>query len=75
MAVYSSALSNPIFSTISKVADDLQLETYVIGGFVRDFFLNREKKKDIDIVCVGSGIELANAVAEELGLSKKNVNI
>ena len=75
MPLYTSAIAHPIFNRISKVADKLQLETYVIGGFVRDFFLDRQKVKDIDIVCVGDGIHLAKAVALELGLSKKQVNI
>ncbi len=59
-------LDGPIFEIISKVADELQLETYAIGGYVRDIFLNRPSK-DIDVVCVGSGIKLANAVAARLG--------
>lgn len=56
----------PIFQQIQLVADELQLDTYVVGGFVRDFFLERPSK-DIDIVCVGSGIQLAQALAEQLG--------
>lgn len=63
---YSSALSWPIFELISSVADEMNIETYVIGGFVRDFFLKRDFKKDIDIVAVGSGIELAEKVASKL---------
>lgn len=63
---YSSALSWPIFELISSVADEMNIETYVIGGFVRDFFLKRDFKKDIDIVAVGSGIELAEKVAAKL---------
>jgi len=51
----------------------MQLETYVIGGFVRDIYLKR-KSKDIDIVTVGSGIELAQKVAENLK-NKPQVNI
>lgn len=59
-------VSKPIFRLISEVADQLKLETYVIGGFVRDIFLHRPSK-DIDIVTVGSGIELARQVAYKLG--------
>ncbi len=59
-------LNNKIFKLIGEVADTLGLETYVIGGFVRDIFLNRQSK-DIDIVCVGSGIALATAVKHKLG--------
>lgn len=59
-------LQDNIFKIISKVADDQQKECYVIGGFVRDIFLKRGSK-DIDVVAVGSGIELAAGVAEVLG--------
>ncbi len=61
-----NALNNPIFNTISHAADDLQLETYVIGGFVRDYILKRGEVKDIDVVAVGSGIKLARKVSELL---------
>lgn len=61
-----NALNNPIFNTISRAADDLQLETYVIGGFVRDYILKRGEVRDIDVVAVGSGIKLARKVSELL---------
>jgi len=64
--IYKDALIHPIFEYISKAAENLQLETYVIGGFVRDYFLKRGTPKDIDIVAVGSGIELAREVAQLL---------
>ncbi|MDR2120331.1 MAG: CCA tRNA nucleotidyltransferase [Tannerella sp.] len=60
------SLDTPIFRVISETADENEMETYVIGGFVRDIFLNRTSK-DIDIVTVGSGIGLAQAVAKKLG--------
>lgn len=63
---YATSLTHPIFKTIGEVADRLQLQTYVVGGFVRDLFLNR-KTTDVDFVCVGSGIQLADAVAKALG--------
>lgn len=59
-------LSGEIFHVVSQVADRMQLECYVIGGYVRDIFLYRSSK-DIDVVTVGKGIELAQAVAKELG--------
>jgi poly(A) polymerase len=59
-------LQLPIFKLISEVADEQGRECYVIGGFVRDIFLHRPSK-DIDIVVVGSGIELAGQVAARLG--------
>ena len=63
---YKSALQNTIFEVISKASVELNVESYVIGGFVRDFLLGRDFKKDIDIVAVGSGIELALKVSELL---------
>ena len=59
-------LSDRVFHLISEVADGLGLECYVIGGYVRDIFLRRPSK-DIDIVTIGSGIELARAVAKKIG--------
>ncbi|MNK47318.1 Multifunctional CCA protein [compost metagenome] len=58
-------LQNPIFKTLSSIADKHNTEAYVIGGFVRDIFLNRPSK-DIDVVVVGSGIEYAEAVGRKL---------
>ncbi|ELR69366.1 tRNA nucleotidyltransferase [Fulvivirga imtechensis AK7] len=58
--------TNPIFKVVSDAATALNLETYVIGGFVRDLLLKRPSK-DIDFVCVGSGIALAEEVAKKLG--------
>ena len=63
---YKSALHNTIFDVISKASQELHVESYVIGGFVRDLLLGRKFKKDIDIVAVGSGIELALKVSELL---------
>jgi len=59
-------LRGKIIGVITKEADNLQIDTYVVGGYVRDIFLNRPSK-DIDVVCVGSGIRLAEAVAGSLG--------
>ncbi len=63
-------LTNPIFKVIGQTADDLGLEVYVVGGFVRDIFLGRHSA-DLDFVTVGSGIALARAVAERLGKKGK----
>lgn len=65
------AISLSAFEYISQAAKDLGVETYVIGGYVRDYILKREKPKDIDIVAVGSGIDLANKVAELLPFNPK----
>lgn len=58
--------SNKIFSQISQAADELGLECYVVGGYVRDLFLSRPSK-DIDVVVVGSGIKIAENLARKLG--------
>ncbi|MDI5887838.1 MULTISPECIES: CCA tRNA nucleotidyltransferase [Flavobacterium] len=63
---YKEALNNKIFEVISQASQELNIESYVIGGFVRDLLLNRDFKKDIDIVAVGSGIELALKVSQLL---------
>ncbi len=63
---YIQALQNPIFKIIAQASREINVESYVIGGFVRDFLLKRDFKKDIDIVAVGSGIDLALKVAELL---------
>jgi len=63
---YKEALTNKIFQIISQASKELNVESYVIGGFVRDLLLKRDFKKDIDVVAVGSGIELALKVSEML---------
>ena len=63
---YKTSLKNKIFEIISKVSQEQNTDSYVIGGFVRDLILKRDFKKDIDIVTVGSGIELAKKVASML---------
>ena len=63
---YKQALTNNIFKVISLAAKELELESYVIGGFVRDYILQRGEHKDIDVVAVGSGIELAQKVSNLL---------
>jgi len=63
-------LENKVFEVISQAADELQVECYVIGGFVRDLFLKRPSK-DIDVVTVGRGIELAKLVAKKLGKNSR----
>src|SRR5574344_1148995 len=58
--------SDKIFGQISETADELGLECYAVGGYVRDIFLQRPSK-DIDVVVVGSGIEMAEALGRRLG--------
>ncbi|MEG1737035.1 MAG: HD domain-containing protein [Odoribacter sp.] len=65
-------LKHPIFEILSDLATEKRLETYVIGGYVRDLLLQRPST-DIDIVVHGSGIELAEAAAQRLGKLKVSV--
>ncbi len=59
-------LDAPIFHLIGEVADEMHVEAYVVGGYVRDLFLERPSK-DIDVVVIGSGIEVAQAVGKRMG--------
>ena len=63
-------LDSPIFHLIGETSDQMGREVYVVGGFVRDLFLERHSK-DIDFVTVGSGIQLASEVAKKLGHKAK----
>ena len=63
-------IQNPIFKTISDVAEEMKLEVYVVGGYVRDIIMARSTN-DIDIVTVGSGIDLARNVSEAIGKNTK----
>ena len=63
---YKKSLEDSIFKIIAGSAKELSVDSFVIGGFVRDLLLERGKSKDIDIVAVGSGIELAKKVAAKL---------
>jgi poly(A) polymerase len=58
-------LSHPVFEAVKKASTTLGYPTYVVGGYVRDIFLERPNK-DIDFVCIGSGIKLAEATAQLL---------
>ena len=68
---FEIALNEAHFKIIGEVADAMQVPCYVIGGFVRDLILERDSKKDIDIVCIGSGIALAKAVQKKLPNAQK----
>jgi tRNA nucleotidyltransferase/poly(A) polymerase len=62
-----SHLKSPIFKVISRIAEEMNVSAFVIGGFVRDCMMGREVRKDIDIVVTGSGIDFAREVANALG--------
>lgn len=70
---YKEFIDDDIFYKISQAAQSLGFPAYVIGGYVRDRLLERRQPKDIDIVCVGSGIELAQEVAQRTGSRRVQV--
>ena len=63
---FHTVFQKEVFQTLARCVENLSLESYLVGGFVRDHLLGRVKPKDIDVVAVGSGIELARAVQKEL---------
>ncbi len=68
-------LEIPIYKIIGEVADRMNVEAYTVGGVVRDYFLQRHCT-DIDVVCIGNGIALANEVAKEIGkLHHKEIQV
>ncbi len=67
-------ISDSIFRAISAAADDLNIDAYVVGGYVRDYLLKRPLPNDIDVVAVGNGIQLAETLAQSLP-EKPNVTI
>lgn len=69
---YAADLYLPVFRAVGKIADAQGVRAFAIGGFVRDLLIQR-KSKDIDIVCEGSGIELARAAAAELKAGRVTV--
>jgi len=69
---FSKEINTSTFQKVQDAAEKLHVETYIIGGFVRDLILNRESK-DIDFVCVGSGIHLAEEVSRNLPKSNLSV--
>ncbi len=69
-----SHLSHPAFGIVGGVADEMHRECYVVGGYVRDIFLERHSK-DIDFVTVGSGIEVAQQVAKKFSSHKAHIAV
>ena len=69
---YAFHLKHPVFKVVSKYIEENQLEAYVVGGFVRDLLLEKPSK-DIDIVVVGDGTELARKVADILRVKSVSV--
>lgn len=69
---FAHKLKHPVFKVVSQIISEKGLEAYVIGGFVRDLLLERPSK-DIDIVVVGNGMELAQAAGDKLRVKKVNL--
>ena len=69
-----TALQEDIFKKIMETSFELDIKSFVVGGFVRDYLLNGEIVKDIDILCIGSGIDFAINVQKSIDESKK-INI
>jgi poly(A) polymerase len=69
---FAQKLKHPVFKVVSQIISEKGLEAYVIGGFVRDLLLDRPSK-DIDIVVVGNGMELAQAAGEKLRVKRVNL--
>ena len=67
---FTETLKSQLFNVLKEVVSDLDIKAYVIGGFVRDHLLNRKEKNDVDIVAIGSGIDLAYAVQRKLSGAK-----
>ena len=65
MTNLKQAVNHPIFDKISRYCQENNKECFVVGGYVRDFLLNR-KSKDIDILVLGSGIDIAKKIAKNL---------
>lgn len=68
----SIQLPHEIFPVIAKAANELGFPAYAVGGYVRDIIMQRPLKQDIDIVCVGNGMQLAEKTAE---LLSKNIHV
>lgn len=69
---FAHKLKHPVFKVVSQIISEKGLEAYVIGGFVRDLLLERPSK-DIDIVVIGNGMELAQAAGDKLRVKRVNL--
>ena len=68
---FKNILTDPIFKLLEESVNEIGLKSYIVGGFVRDLLIKKLDVKDIDIVVVGSGIELAKKVKNKLNKSSK----
>ena len=66
---YSQYLKHPVFKVAAEIVTEENMEAYVIGGYVRDLIIGRPSK-DIDIVVIGNGLDLAKKIAQKLRVKK-----
>ena len=71
LSITENLINSSIIQRLKKVVEKSKIESYIIGGFVRDYLLDNKKSKDIDIVCIGSGIDVAKALKKNLPNSSK----
>ena len=71
LSITENLINSSIIQKLKKVVEESKIESYIIGGFVRDYLLDNKKSKDIDIVCIGSGIDVAKALKKNLPNSSK----
>ncbi len=71
LSITENLINSTIIQKLKKVVEESKIESYIIGGFVRDYLLDNKKSKDIDIVCIGSGIDVAKALKKNLPNSSK----
>ncbi|HOS17047.1 MAG TPA: HD domain-containing protein [Bacteroidales bacterium] len=74
MKEVTQILTHKIFDIVHACSKELNIECYVVGGYVRDYFLQRESK-DIDIVVIGNGISFAKKTAEKIGIPEKSIAV
>ena len=70
-SVIKKNINNNLFKVISKCADENGIECYLIGGYVRDLIIGSKKPKDVDIMVIGDGIEIAKKVCKNLNPKTK----
>jgi len=71
LSITENLINSSLIQKLKKVVEESKIESYIIGGFVRDYLLDNKKSKDIDIVCIGSGIDVAKALKKNLPNSSK----
>ena len=71
LSITENLINSSLIQKLKKVVEESKIESYIIGGYVRDYLLDNKKSKDIDIVCIGSGIDFAKTLKKNLPNSSK----